>query len=116
MVKQCRKRVIIMAKAKNRNTEYAIKYLSETMKMEPATIAKEVGASIDEVNTIIANSQQEKIKSINSKDLMIRQTGAKGVNNVSVMTQAASSFNDEAVKNFDSAPKKDTNYIFRPNV
>lgn len=115
MVKQCRKRVIIMSKAKNRNTEYAIKYLSETMKMEPATIAKEVGTSVDEVNKIIAKDQPEKIKPINSKDMMIRQTAAKGVNNVSVMTQAASAFNDEAVKNFDNVAKKDTNHIFRPN-
>jgi hypothetical protein len=103
-----------MAKS-SKSTEYAVKYLNETVKMTAEDIAKELGTSVENVNTIITSSNEQKNKSITSKDLMIRQTRDKGLNTVSVMTQAASAYNDEALKNATTQPTKDPNYIFRPN-
>lgn len=99
----------------SRTQEYAVRYLHDIMKMDAATIAKELKIKETEVNKIltIENRVETKTKKISSKDLMINQTSSKKSNNVSIMTEAASQMNDEMVKNFNNVPKTQ-NHIYRP--
>ena len=47
---------------------------------------------------------------------MSRHTASKNINNVSIMTEAASQLNDELVKNTNSTHSRTSqNAIFRPN-
>lgn len=119
MVKQCGKGISIMAKnnKKTKETEYAVRYLHDTIKMQPKQIALELGIAEAIVDGII-NQQvepQPKTKS-KSQSLMIRHTSNKKTNNVSIMTEAASQMNDEFKKNSNTKPSKTFNdSIYRPN-
>lgn len=109
-----------MAK-QNKNKEYAIRYLSDTMKMNPDTIAKELGIKIDEVLTVLGEAQEpaqennDKSKTSKSHSMMIRHTSNKKSNNVSIMTEGASQYNDsmrDKIKSKQSRSFKDG--IFKP--
>jgi predicted DNA-binding protein YlxM (UPF0122 family) len=100
---------------------YAINWLY-TNRYSIEDIAKELNIKIDTIQDYITNTEikpesvlgvkSQPVKS--SKDLMIRHTKEKKTNNVSIMTREASSFNDNAKKNFHN---KDQNisYIYKPN-
>lgn len=115
MVKQRRKRVELMARL-SKETEYAIKYLLESQKMDPKDIAKELGVKITTVNKFLPQENKTApAKTDKTKDLMIRQTSAKKNNTVSIMTEAASQLSDEFIKTVNPADNKRTQgYIFRP--
>jgi hypothetical protein len=84
-----------------KQTEYAVMYLHNVMKMSIKNISKELQIDEKDVENLIndpATTNKAKRKS-KSHDLMIRKTSAKGANNVSIMTEAASQYNDEAKKN-----------------
>jgi DNA-directed RNA polymerase specialized sigma54-like protein len=100
----------------SRTQEYAVHYLHNTMKMDAATIAKELKIKQSDVENIIGKVVEEspKPKKISSKDLMISETSAKGTKNVSIMTQAASQMNDELVKHSSNQPPRQQPGIFRP--
>lgn len=104
-------------KKKTKEIEYAIKYLHDTMKMEPKAISLELGVAEAIVDGIINQQPEPKVsKKSKSQDLMIRHTSVKKTNNVSIMTEAASQINDEFKKHSNSnPPKKFNNSIFRPN-
>jgi len=51
----------------------------------------------------------------NSKNLMVRHTSEKKINNVAIMTKAASEFNDAQRLKSDNKPRDCSSYIFRPN-
>lgn len=105
-----------MSKAKlNKTKEYAIKYLSSFAKQSPEQIAKELKISIDDVNKVIKESQTiAPTKTDKTKDLIIRQTAAKKMNTVSIMTEAAAQLSDEFIKNMEPDHKRTQNHIFRP--
>lgn len=104
--------------AKKTNTkekEYAAQYLSQNLKMPNEEIAKELGVTVAQVDTMLNSSEQPvnketKKTSSRSHNLMIRHTSAKKNNNVSIMTEAASQYNDEVKKNLK---KKNNNKNFR---
>lgn len=50
-----------------------------------------------------------------SKDLMIRHTSHKKVNNVAIMTKEASEVNDELKKKLNNQSNRNSNCIFKPN-
>lgn len=108
-----------MAKTKKRKElEYAVRYLSDTMKVSNKEIALELGVAEAVVDGILNQQPTEpKPKKISkSQNLMIRHTSSKKTNNVSIMTEGASQLNDELKKNFgntQSRTSKDS--IFRPN-
>lgn len=84
--------------------QYAIQFLHEIKKLSEEQIAEEVGLSVDSVASFVKTLNVEKPKNTEkkkskSKELMIRHTNAKKINNVTIMTEAASQYNDEAVKN-----------------
>lgn len=121
MVKQCTKGAYLMAKKSTKTitkeTEYAIKYLSNTMQMSNKDISEELGIAISSVDKIIETEPRPK-KSTKSKshDLMIRHTSAKKTNNVSIMTEAASQYNDEVKKQTSKTkPFRDCIHQSRPN-
>lgn len=108
-----------MAK-QNKNKEYAIRYLSDTMKMTPDTIAKELGIKIDDVIAVLGQQPQpeetkDKSKTSKSHSMMIRHTSSKKSNNVSIMTEGASQYNDsmrDKLKGKQARGSKDA--IFKP--
>ena len=99
----------------NRTQEYAIRYLKDTMKMDAATIAKELKLKQTDVEKILQQlpNDEPKAKKLSSKDLMINETNAKKTKNVSIMTQAASQMNDEIIKNIANQPRSQPG-IYRP--
>lgn len=103
----------------SKETEYAIKYLLESQKMDPKDIAKELGIKITTVNKFLPKEETKTApaKTDKTKDLMIRQTSAKKNNTVSIMTEAASQLSDEFMKTVNSEQAKRTQgYIFRPKA
>lgn len=104
-------------KKKTKEIEYAIKYLHETKKLTSTQIALELGIAEAIVDGIINQQPEaEPRKESKSQKLMVRQTAGKKINNVSVMTEAASQLNDEMVKGFGNTQSRTgKNSIFRPN-
>lgn len=104
-------------KKKTKEIEYAVKYLYDTIKMQPNQIALELGIAQAIVDGIIHQQPEPKQETKSkSQNLMIRHTSAKKTNNVSIMTEAASQMNDEFKKNSNTKPsKKFNNSIYRPN-
>lgn len=104
-------------KTRTKETEYAVKYLHDTLKLKSKDIALELGIAEAIVDGILDEPKQEKPRKISkSQSLMTRHTAAKKTNNVSIMTEGASQLNDELVKNFRSAASRTSkNAIFRPN-
>jgi ribosome-binding protein aMBF1 (putative translation factor) len=100
-----------------KETEYAIKYLSNTMQMSNKDISNELGISVSSVNKIIEAEPKPKSNTKSkSHDLMIRHTSAKKMNNVSIMTEAASQYNDEIKSQRPKTkPFKDCIHQSRPN-
>lgn len=94
--------------------EYAILYLHNTMKMSPKDISKELNMAFSEIETFIETIKPETInkqKRSKSHDLMITKTSAKKTNNVSIMTEAASQYNDEVKKDQQTKHKRSRDYI-----
>lgn len=108
-----------MAKTKKRKElEYAVKYLSDTMKMSSKDISLELGIAEAVVDGILIQQPAEpKPKKVSkTQNLMIRHTSSKKTNNVSIMTEGASQLNDELKKNFgDTQSRISKDSIFRPN-
>jgi hypothetical protein len=104
-------------KTKTKEIEYAVKYLSETMKMKTKDISLELGVAEAIVDGIINQQPEEKPRKVSkSQSLMTRHTSAKKNNNVSIMTEAASQLNDELIKKFGPTQSRHgANAIFRPN-
>jgi hypothetical protein len=99
----------------SKETEYAIKYLLETKKMEPKDVATELGIRVSTVNKFINTPTTTPAKTDKTKDLMIRQTSSKKSNTVSIMTQSASQLADEFIRTADyNNDKRTEGYIFRP--
>lgn len=101
----------------SKETEYAIKYLTEHKKLTPQEVAKELGIKINTVNKLINKTDDQKIspaKTDKTKNLMIRQTSAKKTNTVSIMTEAAAQLNDEFIKTMNNSTKNTSKYIFKP--
>lgn len=104
-------------KKKTKEVEYAVKYLYDIKKLTPTQISLELGVAEAIVDGIInAPTESTPRQESKSQKLMIRQTASKKINNVSVMTEAASQVNDEAVKNFGNTTSRTSkNAIFKPN-
>jgi hypothetical protein len=107
----------------NETLNYAIYYLSDTGVSEK-TIAKKLGTTTKVVKECLSNRPIEKNMNIKttsgkttSKDMMIRQTSAKGIKSVAIMTKEASQVNDEFKKNIKSKVSSRTakDSIYRPN-
>ncbi len=104
------------------NNKYAVYYLHDEGANEKS-IAKQLKLKLAEVRAIIKDrpaKQSEKIKTtssrVNSKNLMITETAAKGTKSVAIMTKAASEVNDEYKKNMDATQSRTAkNAIFKPN-
>jgi hypothetical protein len=102
---------------KNKTREYAVKYLFDSLAMVIEEIAKELNIPVLEVEEILKDHKPKAKKKNNpkSQDLMIRHTSAKKTNNVSIMTESASQYNDAAKKALNSKiNSKNQNSIFRP--
>lgn len=97
----------------NKTKEYAVKYLSSYAKKSPEEIAKELKLSLTDVKKVLKSSPTAPAKTDKTKELMIRQTSAKKMNTVSIMTEAAAQLSDEFIKTMDSN-KRTQSYIFRP--
>jgi hypothetical protein len=104
-------------KTKTKEIEYAVKYLHENKKMSSTDISLELGVAEAIVDGIINQPKEAKPQRVSkSQNLMTRHTASKNINNVSVMTEAASQLNDELVKNLNSTNSRTSqNAIFRPN-
>lgn len=104
-------------KKRTKEIEYAVKYLFETQKMNQTKIALELGIEEAIVEGII--NQQNEIKEqkpSKKQSLMINTTAGKKVNNVSIMTEAASQKHDDFTKNIGSTRSRfSNNSIHRPN-
>lgn len=100
----------------NKETSYAIQYLSSNMKMSNAEISKELGIPLSEVEKTLGEPVAQEAPKTQSKshNLMIRKTSAKGTNNVSIMTEAASQYNDEVKKNQTPKRKSVKDCIYQP--
>jgi hypothetical protein len=104
----------------NKIQEYAIKYLYEVIKMEPKTIAKELGILIKTVQKIlnITQNQNSPIKTVTSSTENTSLLANKTMSNrsgVSIMTEAASSKSDEIRKQLGSTISRTAkNAIYRP--
>lgn len=105
------------------NNKYATYYLSD-LGMDTAKIAKELKIKAKDVRDVLENRQKDNsvnsIKTtsskVNSKNLMITETAAKGTKSVAIMTKAASEINDEFKKKMDSTQSRTAkNAIFKPN-
>lgn len=69
--------------------------------------------NITKADKLATKSSKTKSK---SKDLMIRHTSHKKVNNVAIMTKEASEINDELKKKLSSSSSnRNANCIFKPN-
>jgi hypothetical protein len=107
-----------MAKKKRtKEIEYAVKYLHETKQATPTQISLELGVEQAIIEAIIAEPPSAKeVKLSKKQNLMINQTAGKKVNNVSIMTEAASQRHDEFTKNIGSAQSRSSiGSIHRPN-
>ena len=115
MVKQRTKGANIMSK-NTKTKEYAVKYLFDNLSMAIEAIAKELNINPIDVENILADHKPKSTKKTKSKsqDLMIRHTSNKKTNNVSIMTEAASQYNDEVKKKLNSSTTKNQSAIFRP--
>lgn len=114
MAKKARKKT---STESTKQTDYAVHYLSNNMKMSPEEISKELQVSLSEVERILGESVPAKeTTKTNSKshNLMIRKTSVKGTNNVSIMTEAASQFNDEIKKHQNPKTKSFRDCIYQP--
>lgn len=100
----------------SKTKEYAIKYLSIYGKQSDEDISKELKVSVADVKKVLKSSvsQTAPAKTDKTKDLMIRQTSAKKMNTVSIMTEAAAQLSDEFIKNMPSPNARTQNYIYRP--
>lgn len=106
-----------------KNISYAINWLLSQNKT-PIEISEELNLTekqvisyIEKNNTPKADNlavKSSKVKS-KSKDLMIRHTSNKKVNNVAIMTKEASEVNDELKKRFNTTSNRNSNHIFKPN-
>lgn len=104
--------------------EYAVLYLRNTMKMEDKEIAKQLGINLSEVKKTISpeaseekQEKQQTTRKSKSQDLMIRHTSNKKTNNVSIMTEAASQYNDEAKKSMvKTQSRRYKGCISNPNI
>lgn len=81
----------------NKVKEYASRYLKEVIGMSDEDISKEIGISVDAVKGIfVQSSENQKLKTVTSKaNSFINQTAAKGVKNVTIMTENASRMCDD---------------------
>lgn len=102
---------------KNKQTEYAVKYLSGTLNKNQKEIALELGIAEAIVEGILNQQPEEKPrKQSKTQNMMIRHTAVKKTNNVSIMTEGASQLHDEYRKKINnSRSRKTQNSIFRPN-
>lgn len=97
--------------------EYAIKYLHSVLQMNSKTIAKELGVTKKQVDTVLDLPQNKAIATTTSSadsELIVNKTQSnrKGV---SIMTQAASTKGDEVIKNLENVVSRTAkNAIFRP--
>jgi|LakMenE01Jun11ns_1017448.scaffolds.fasta_scaffold9864923_2 hypothetical protein len=127
MVKQCGKGTIMNKSEKNQEVNetqiFAIYHLADTG-LSAADIGKKIKISTKEVRDVLSKRDSERSDAIkttsskvNSKDLMITQTAAKGINNVAIMTKAASEINDahRQTMETDSTSRTTRNAIYRPN-
>ena len=95
--------------------EYAIKYLHQYAKKTVEEISAELKVSVSEVKKILDTKKTAKSKTDKTKDLMIRQTSAKKMNTVSIMTESAAQLSDEFIKTMDQKNTDRTSkYIYRP--
>jgi predicted transcriptional regulator len=103
--------------------KYSILYL-QSLGKSVKDIAKELNISQADVKSTIeqnTNKSESKIKTtsapVNSKDLMITETSAKGTKSVAIMTKAASEVNDAFRSNMDQRDLSRTarDAIYRPN-
>lgn len=104
-------------KKKTKEIEYAIKYLFEIKKMPTTKIALELGISEAIVDGVINAQSEDKPREISKpQDMMIRHTAGKNINNVSIMTQTASQYNDGIRSKIDTQQSRNgQNSIYRPN-
>lgn len=101
---------------------YAINWLSNGGK-SVEFIAEELKLTEDQVKAYLEKHKPTKTAELpvktssvkSSKDLMIRHTRDKKNNSVAVMTQEASSMNDEMRKKAINQPKDNLEHIFKPN-
>lgn len=99
--------------------EYAIKYLYETIKMEPKMIAKEVGTTTKNVHKVLNITQPNNaIKTVTSsadnQSLLINKTLSNRTG-VSIMTEAGSMKSDELKHQLSQTVSRTArNAIFRP--
>jgi phenolic acid decarboxylase len=107
----------MVKKKKTKETEYAVKYLHDTIKMSATDIALELGLEKAVVDGIINTPKEEKPRKVSkSQNLMVRHTASKKTNNVSVMTESASQLNDELSKKFPNTKSRTSRgSIFKPN-
>ena len=102
--------------------EYAAKYLHDTLKMEPKSIAKEIDITLKQVQKIlnITTKQNKSISTVTSSvenrdaSLMINKTVGNR-SGVSIMTGSASAKGDELMKKAEPIMSRTAkNAIFRP--
>ncbi len=105
----------------NKTKEYAVRYLYDTMKMDAATIAKELKISVEDVNSVLQNAEpqeeesNDKSKTSKAHQMMIRHTSSKKTNNVSIMTEGASQYNDSMRAKINTkASRSSKDAIYRP--
>lgn len=108
----------------NKTETYAVYHLADSG-VQPKDIAKELGITTKQVKDILkAKMDTEKPKNnikttsskVNSKDLMIRETSAKGTKSVAIMTKAASEINDQFRQSLDTLTSRTAkNAIHKPN-
>jgi IS30 family transposase len=99
--------------------EYAIQYL-HSQKFSNEAIATELSLPLSTVEKCLSQTENNKpktspAKTNKTKDLMIRQTSAKKINSVSIMTESASQVSDDFIKSMSVAKNKHDGHIYRPN-
>lgn len=102
---------------RNKQTDYAVKYLHENLNKSTKQIALELGIAEAIVDGILNQQPEEKPRrQSKSQNMMIRHTSVKKTNNVSIMTEGASQLNDEFKKKINTiGSRKTQNAIFKPN-
>jgi hypothetical protein len=112
-----------MKKELSKSDTYAIYHMVDAGN-DPKTIAKELDLGIKIVKDVIEDrkpSKNDQIKTtsakVSSKDMMIRETSAKGNKSVAIMTKEASQINDSFKQSLDQhlASRSSKNAIYRPN-
>lgn len=109
----------------NKVNGYAIKWLQHIEK-DVDDIAGELKLDADDVRAFLEKNNSTKhdelaiksspVKKPRSKELMIRHTRDKKINNVAIMTREASEVNDEMKKTLNQQTNdKPKDYIFKPN-